>query len=460
MIQLIRGFRDILPGDVELWQSVEALARSVLENFGFSEIRVPLMERTELFSRSIGADTDIVEKEMYTFVDRNGDQLTLRPEATACVVRSYIQHGFSGADPVQKFYTIGPMFRRERPQKGRYRQFYQINAEMFGVASPFADVQIIYMLHLFFTRLGISDLVIHINSLGCPKCRPKFKQALTDFVANKMDSLCADCKRRSITNPLRVIDCKVVGCKEAVKDAPSILDHLCVYCRDHFEIVKSGLDGLSVSCEVDPCLVRGLDYYTRTTFEVQTRSKGAQNAVAGGGRYDGLVKALGGKDTPAIGFAIGLDRLAELLGAGTEDFSTPPSIFIAALGRRAQEMAFGWLCEFNTRGVRAEMDFADKSLKSQMKRAGRIKAGFVIILGDNELADGQAVLRNMDTKEQETMEFDSLVNHVLSQFQNLPSHLTLGEGRQFPEGFVSGAEKIDKPEDIEQLSETLKKLLS
>jgi len=461
MIQLIRGFRDILPGDVELWQNVETMARSILENFGFSEIRVPVMERTELFSRSIGTDTDIVEKEMYTFADRKGDNLTLRPEATASVVRSYIQHGFSGTNPVQKFYTIGPMFRRERPQKGRYRQFYQINAEMFGMASPLADVQLIYMLHLFLKRLGIADLLIHLNSLGCPECRPGFKTALADFIGNKTDMLCTDCKRRSKVNPLRVIDCKVPGCKEAIKDAPSILDHLCHKCQDHFKIVKSGLDELSVPVKIDQCLVRGLDYYTRTTFEVQTKSKGAQNAIAGGGRYDGLVKALGGKDTPAIGFAIGFDRLAELLGAGTQDFSTPPPIFIAALGPEAQKLGFGWLCEFNARGIRAEMDFSDKSLKSQMKRAGRIKAKLVIIVGDNELDDGLAMVRDMDTKEQETVEFDILVNHVSPFFQgSTSSYLNLEKDSQFSKDIEPEIKKNHVPGDIENMSNKLKNILS
>ncbi|WP_028315300.1 histidine--tRNA ligase [Desulfatibacillum aliphaticivorans] len=412
MIKLIRGFRDILPGQVELWQDIESKARVLLENFGFREIRLPIMENTELFSRGIGADTDIVEKEMYTFPDSKGRGQTLRPEATASVVRSYIEHGYAGSDPVQKFYTIGPMFRHERPQKGRYRQFYQINAEMFGVASPLADVQIMYMLHLFFTGLDVPDVVTHVNSLGCPECRPKFREALISFVSDKMDRLCSDCQRRADANPLRVIDCKVPGCKEAVQGAPSIQDHLCPDCKEHFEAVIKGLDDLNVPYEIDPRLVRGLDYYTRTTFEVQTTLLGAQNAVAGGGRYDGLVKILGGKETPAIGFAVGFDRLAALLGAEEKDFTVPPALFIAALGDEARKIAFGWLCDFNARGVRAEMDYEGKSLKSQMKQANRFNAGRVLILGENELQNGMAVLRNMDTKEQEEVALDGLTDRV------------------------------------------------
>ena len=459
MIKLIRGFRDILPGDVEIWQTIEGQARILLEDFGFREIRVPLMERTELFSRSIGTDTDIVEKEMYTFTDRSkkGDQLTLRPEATACVVRSYIQHGFFGSDPVQKFYTIGPMFRRERPQKGRYRQFYQINAEMFGVDSPLADVQIIYMLQLFLESLNAPDVAVHVNSLGCPKCRPDFRQALMDFVADKQDNLCSDCQRRSSTNPLRVIDCKVPGCKEAVQGAPSILDHLCEECKEHFEAVKKGLSELEVPYEIDPGLVRGLDYYTRTTFEVLTTSLGAQNAVAGGGRYDGLIEALGGKPTPAIGFAVGFDRLAELLGAGVKDFSEPPALFIAALGAQAQDIAFKWLCEFNRNGVRAEMDFSDKSLKSQMKRAGRLKTDYVIIVGENEIKDGRAVIRNMVSKEQRQVGFTSLVEKVMDRMGLArPESGNQGLIRQLEES--SG--KAAGPEDIKNLSKELKRILS
>jgi histidyl-tRNA synthetase len=412
MIQLIRGFKDILPGEVELWQAVEKIARELLEDFGFKEIRIPIMERTELFARSIGEDTDIVEKEMYTFPDRKGDLITLRPEATASIVRAYIQHRLYAADPVQKFYTIGPMFRRERPQKGRYRQFYQINAEIFGVQSGLADVQLIYLLVTLFPRLQVPDIKAHINSLGCPKCRPKFKVALAEFLAAVSDKLCADCKRRKDRNPLRVLDCKVPACREAMAEAPSILDHLCSECKADFAEVKMMLQKLGVPFVIDKNLVRGLDYYARTTFEIQTESLGAQNAVAGGGRYDGLVGELGGPDIPATGFAIGFDRLTELTGFNASQFNRQPDVFVAALGDKSRLMAFEWICAFGDEGILAEMDFAGKSLKSQMKRADRLEAGHVLIVGDDELEKGEAILRNMETKEQASVPLDDLVENI------------------------------------------------
>ncbi|GBC62345.1 histidine--tRNA ligase [Desulfonema ishimotonii] len=416
MIQLIRGFKDILPGEVELWQEIESIARSLFEDFGFKEIRIPIMERTELFARSIGENTDIVEKEMYTFPDRKGELLTLRPEATASVVRSYIQHKMYADNPVRKFYTIGPMFRRERPQKGRYRQFYQINAEVFGVASPYIDAQLIFMLATLFERLAVTDVKAHINSLGCPQCRPGFKAALLEYMTDRMDRLCSDCKRRSDTNPLRALDCKVPTCREAMSDAPSLLDHLCADCKAHFETVKGSLEKLHVPFEVDKRLVRGLDYYSRTTFEILTGSLGAQSAVAGGGRYDGLVRMLGGPETSAIGFAIGFDRLAEIVGLNRADLEKKPDIFIAALGEAAQELAFDWNCALDIAGIQTETDMAGRSLKSQMKQANRMNAKYVLIVGENEMATGEAVLRNMATKEQVAVPIAGLVEGIKGIF--------------------------------------------
>ena len=412
MIQIIRGFKDILPGEVELWQEIEKVARGLFEDFGFKEIRIPIMEKTELFARSIGEDTDIVEKEMYTFPDRKGDLITLRPEATASICRSYIQHKLYATDPVQKFYVIGPMFRRERPQKGRYRQFYQINAEIFGVASPLADVQLIYLLVKLFTQLKVTDLEAHINSLGCPDCRPNFKTALTEFLMRVSDDLCPDCIRRRDRNPLRVLDCKVPTCRDALAGAPSILDYLCDSCSKDFSQVQKMLGKLNIPFVVDKRLVRGLDYYARTAFEIQTTSLGAQSAVAGGGRYDGLVKELGGPDIPATGFAIGFDRLTEVSGLAAAEFYRQPDIFIAALGEKSCDLAFEWSCALGLEGVRAEMDFSHKSLKAQMKRADRLAAPYVMIVGDDELKQGSAILRNMQTKEQESIPFDDVVEKV------------------------------------------------
>ncbi len=421
MIQLIRGFKDILPGEVEQWQEIERISRQLFEDFGFKEIRIPIMERTELFKRSIGEDTDIVEKEMYTFPDRKGDMITLRPEATASIVRAYIQHKLFAKDPVQKFYLLGPMFRRERPQKGRYRQFYQIDAEIFGVASPLVDVQLILMLVTLFNRLQVPDISTHINTLGCPKCRPGFKSALQTMLMTVSDNLCSNCIRRRDRNPLRVLDCKVPACRAALKDAPSILDHVCFECQADFTEVCNSLDKLKVPYVIDKRLVRGLDYYARTTFEIQTGSLGAQSAVAGGGRYDGLVKELGGPQIPATGFAIGFDRLAEISGLQTSDYVRKPDIYLAALGEKSQSLAFEWICQLGLAGISAEMDFSDKSLKSQMKRADRLGASYVLILGDKELDEGKALVRNMATKEQVSISLGNIVDNIKSLIKTTDS---------------------------------------
>jgi histidyl-tRNA synthetase len=419
MIQLIRGFKDILPEEIMLWQHIEIQASVLLENFGFREIRIPVMERTELFARSIGEDTDIVEKEMYTFPDRKGELITLRPEATASVVRAYIQHRMYNPDPVQKLYTIGPMFRRERPQKGRYRQFYQIDAEVFGVESPLIDAQMIHMLTTLFSRLNITDCTAHINSLGCPACRPEFKAALMQKLTDRMDRLCEDCQRRSVKNPLRVMDCKVPSCREALTDIPSLLNYLCPDCKIHFETVRSQLDTLQVKHEIDRHLLRGVDYYTRTAFEIQTGLLGAQSAVVGGGRYDGLVKALGGPDIPGIGFAIGFDRLAELASRSMPGIAKKPNLFIAALGNAAQLKAFEWVSQLAVSGIQAEMDMSNRSLKSQMRQADRLGSSRVLIVGEQELENQSAILRDMTDKTQISLPFEGLVEKLHSILNSL-----------------------------------------
>ncbi|MFP4533244.1 MAG: histidine--tRNA ligase [Desulfobacterales bacterium] len=414
MIQLIRGVKDILPSEVELWKHIEETAIKLFEGFGFRQIRVPILEKTELFQRSIGEQTDIVEKEMYTFPSSKGELLTLRPEATASVVRAYIQQRLYARDPIQKLYTIGPMFRKERPQKGRYRQFYQINAEVFGIESPYIDAQLIYMLTVFFQRIHITGLEVHLNSLGCPACRPAFKQALSEMLTVSSEALCSDCLRRKDTNPLRVLDCKVAGCRAVVENAPAITDYLCDDCARHFDTVKAALDQMAVPYVLAPRLVRGLDYYTRTAFEIQTAELGAQNAVAGGGRYDHLVEVLGGPGQPAIGFAIGLDRLVDLVLSKTSVSELPPDIFIAAMGAAAQKKAFEWSCELGREGIKAEIDFSDRSLKALMKRANRMSAGYVLMVGDQELKEGRVVLRNMRTKEQVEIGISGILSGILS----------------------------------------------
>ncbi|MGD9022287.1 MAG: histidine--tRNA ligase [Deltaproteobacteria bacterium] len=418
MIRLVRGFKDILPAESALWWYVEALVRSLLEDFSFAELRSPVVEHTELFARSIGAGTDIVEKEMYSFTDRGGASLTLRPEATASVVRAYIEHRLYAKDPVWKLYTIGPMFRRERPQKGRYRQFYQINAEVFGVHDPRADAELILVLMTLMKRLELSNVSLQINSLGCPKCRPRFKKALTAFVVSRSEKFCSDCLRRRDENPLRLFDCKVPACREAMQDAPSILDDLCETCRTHFADVQGALDRFGIPYQINHRLVRGLDYYTRTTFEVLAESLGAQDAVAGGGRYDGLVKALGGPDQPGVGFAIGVDRLMELLTDRAQDYERKPHIFLAAMGNRAQDMAFAWMHELRLQSIRTEMDFENRSLKSQMRRANKVGASHVLIVGDRELDEGSALFRNMTTKEQERVPLQHLITFLADKVKS------------------------------------------
>ncbi len=414
-MQTIRGFRDILPENIALWQKVEKEAAALFESFGYNEIRIPVLEKTELFARSIGETTDIVEKEMYTFEDRKGDKLTLRPEATASICRSYIQHKLYATDPVRKFYLMGPMFRRERPQKGRYRQFYQIDAEVFGVESPYIDSELILLLNELFKRLGLRDLSAHINSLGCPDCRPAFQQALLDFLGERKEILCENCQRRIQKNPLRILDCKEETCRQALEGAPSTIDHLCPDCDTHFSSVRSALEKQGVDFKVDKTLVRGLDYYTRTAWEIQTTNLGAQSAVAGGGRYDRLVEELGGPATPAIGFAIGFDRLVEVmeqLGGGGEKHGL--DLFILPLGEAALEKSFHWSCDLNRQGVRTDTDFRGKSMKALMKRANKLAASFVLIAGDDELADNKVTLRNMETKEQTDISLDSLVPELVA----------------------------------------------
>jgi histidyl-tRNA synthetase len=327
-------------------------------------------------------------------------------------VRAYIQHKLYASDPVQRLYMIGPMFRRERPQKGRYRQFTQIDAEIFGVASPLADAQLIFLLVTLFERLKVADVEAHINSLGCPACRPDFREALQGMLASIGGSLCEDCTRRKERNPLRVLDCKVPSCREALAGAPSILDHLCPECRRDFDELQAALNGLGVGYRVNPRLVRGLDYYTRATFEIQTGALGAQSAVAGGGRYDKLVKELGGPDLPATGFAIGFDRLAEIAGVGAGGLQPRTQLFMAALGAPGRALAFDWACRLGRDGVRVEMELGEKSLKSQMKTADRLGAGHVLMVGEAELNDRAALLRNMQTKEQTRIPFEGLAERI------------------------------------------------
>ncbi len=393
MIKAIRGMRDILPPDTARWQWVEAVAREVFDLYGYQEIRLPLLERTELFARAIGNETDIVAKEMYTFADRKGDSLTLRPEATASVLRAVLENRLEKEAGVKKLYTMGPMFRHERPQKGRFRQFYQINCEAYGVDAPELDVEVILLLVHILKRLLLGEMRLLINSLGCPECQKKFKAALGLFLINR-EGLCEDCQRRRSTNPLRVLDCKSVHCQEILQHAPVIKDYLCPDCAAHFARVRELLDRFNVAYEIKPRLVRGLDYYTRTAFEVVAVGLGAQDAVAGGGRYNGLAKELGGPELPAIGFAIGEDRLLEVLPQDLGQ-DNQPRIFVAAMGDAARDRAFTLVAELRRKNLAGEMDFQGRSLKAQMSLADRLHASYVVILGDRELETGVAQVRPM-----------------------------------------------------------------
>lgn len=393
----VRGFRDILPEESALWQMLMAQARTSFAAYGFSEIIVPILEKTDLFARAIGETTDIVEKEMYTFADRDESSLTLRPEGTASVIRAYIEHSLHQKEPVSKLFYIGPMFRRERPQKGRYRQFHQIGAEILGRDDPLIDAELLLMLHDFFVALQL-DVALDINSLGCPNCRPRYREQLRAFGESKLAELCEDCHSRLNRNPLRLLDCKKDGCRLATAPAPALADFLCDPCREHFASVQDRLRQEHVRIEVNPRLVRGLDYYCRTSFEVLAQGLGSQNAVCGGGRYDGLVEQLGGPAVPGIGFAIGVERLAMLIQAQNRDFSTPPDIFIAPLGAAAESQAFAVARRLRNAGYRIELESGGRGLKAQMRRADKLGARHVLILGETELAAGKGTVRDMQTK--------------------------------------------------------------
>ena len=404
-IAAIRGFRDILPEESVIWRTVIAQAHASFSAYGYSEIIIPIMEKTELFARAIGETTDIVEKEMYTFTDRDDASLTLRPEGTASVIRAYIEHSLFHKEPVSKLFYIGPMFRRERPQKGRYRQFHQIGAEILGRDDAVIDAELLLMLHDFFTALQV-DVSISVNSLGCPVCRPRYRESLRAFGESQLAALCEDCHSRIGRNPLRLLDCKKEGCRQAMVEAPSLTDFLCGPCREHFSQVQTYLQQERIPVEINPRLVRGLDYYCRTSFEVLAQGLGSQNAVCGGGRYDGLVEQLGGPAIPGIGFAIGVERLIMLLQGQSRNFTTPPDVFIAPLGATAEQRAFSLARRLRGAGYRIELEGGGRGLKTQMRKADKLGARHVLILGDNELTAGKGTVRDMRTKTDRPLAID------------------------------------------------------
>ncbi|MDA0739274.1 MAG: histidine--tRNA ligase [Nitrospirae bacterium] len=400
MIRGIKGVKDIPPSQIPKWSVVEKTAHQLAQGYGFKEIRIPIFEPTELYIRSIGGATDIVEKEMYTFLDRDGSSLTLRPEGTAGVVRSFIEHNLINEPTCKKLYYIGPMFRHERPQAGRFRQFHQFGVEMVGTTNPYADIEVISLLWRFFSSLELPGLTLEVNSLGESSDRQVYKENLVTFLNPKIEQLCGNCRRRIDTNPLRVLDCKVPQCRTATEDAPKLTDFLSQTSKDHFNQVLTGLDTLSIPYNLNSRLVRGLDYYSMTTFEVSCSSLGAQNAIGAGGRYDGLFETLGGKSTPAIGFAIGLERV--LLALPESMIPHPkPWVFVAGFGPLGSQAGFSMMDTLRSIGITANTDHNASSLKSLLKSADRLSAPFVLILGDDEVSQHHAILRNMQTKAQE-----------------------------------------------------------
>jgi histidyl-tRNA synthetase len=389
----VKGFHDILPGESERWSGLETTARGVFGQYNFHEIRIPIVERAELFRRSVGETSDIVEKEMYAFDDRDGTPLTLRPEGTASVVRAYVEHGMHVSEPVAKLYYFGPMFRRERPQKGRLRQFSQIGAELLGRDDPAADAEVLLLLHDLLRDFGVTGAEGNINTLGDRTCRPAYRDALVAWGKAHVAELCPDCVRRLDQNPLRLLDCKQPGCAAIRDTAPRMVDHTCEPCTTHFARVLALLDAHGVRPRLAPYMVRGLDYYCRTAFEVTAEGLGAQNALGGGGRYDGLVKDLGGPDVAGVGFALGVERLGIVLGGETA--AVVPEFVIAPLGAGAEIAAARLAHRLRRAGVRVEVEPGERSLKSQMRHAGKLGARYVVLLGEDELASGRVTVRDM-----------------------------------------------------------------
>lgn len=405
-----RGTQDVLPSQSYRWQYIEKVVRDVSKNFGFKEIRFPTFEHTELFTRSVGDTTDVVQKEMYTFLDKGERSITLRPEGTACVVRSAVENNLLAEALPLKVSYVTSCFRYEKPQAGRLREFHQFGAEMFGSPSPDADAQLIALANSVFEVLGVKNLTLKINSIGCPECRKNYHEALIKYFSERKEELCGTCLSRLEKNPMRILDCKSPVCSSIASGAPKITDFLCESCSEHFDGVKKRLEVLGIDYIVDSSIVRGLDYYTKTVFEFVSENIGAQGTVCGGGRYDGLVKEIGGADTPALGFAIGLERLLLLLDACGIEIEKPSvcDIYIASLGENAQIKSTKLVCDLRKLGIYAENDTMNRSLKAQMKYADKIGAKYSMVIGDDEIAKNKANIKNMENGEVCEIEFDKI----------------------------------------------------
>lgn len=410
-----RGTNDFLPGEVEKWQYLEGLIRELFANYHYKEIRTPIFEHTELFLRSVGETSDIVSKEMYSFEDKGLRHVTLRPEGTAGTVRAFVENKLFAQSLPVKLYYIGPMFRYDQPQAGRYRQFHQFGCEVLGSADPMVDAEVISFAVDLFTKLGLESLSVLINTVGCDKCRPRYHEALKEYFSQYKDQLCPTCLERLDKNPLRILDCKEEGCKAVASGAPTTLDYACDDCKAHFEKVCSYLESVGIKYDVDTTLVRGLDYYTQTAFEVIMNKVGSQqNAICGGGRYNKLVSQVGGDDIPGMGFAAGMERV--LLTVEEEGIQLPVKqdidVYVAPLGDAAKDVCFKLTHSLRAAGLTVETDYLSRSMKAQMKAADKAHARYTVIIGDDELANGQAVVRNMATSSQETISLEEVINYV------------------------------------------------
>ncbi len=414
-----RGTKDVIPSDVYKWTFVEDMFREICEKFGYREIRTPAFEHTELFKRGVGETTDIVQKEMYTFTDNGGREITLKPEGTAPVVRAFIENKlYADAQPTKLFYNT-PCFRYERPQAGRFRAFHQFGVEVFGAVNPSVDAEVISIAMTFFKKLGLKNLELKINSIGCPECRKKYNEALREFLNEKLEKLCKTCEDRYERNPMRIIDCKKEECQKELTGVPLILDYICQDCEDHFEKLQKYLGLMGLEYEIDPRIVRGLDYYNRTAFEIISREIGSQATVCGGGRYDGLVEEIGGPSTPGVGFGLGIERLLLTLENNNIEIPRPKGIdvFIVTMGNRANEKAVEISQRLRENMVSVDIDHLSRSMKAQFKYSNKVNSLYTVVIGDNELDNNVVSLKNMETSTQEEITLDSVIDEIVNRIK-------------------------------------------
>lgn len=414
-----RGTHDVLPKESYKWQYIEGIAKKIAENFGYKEIRTPVFEHTELFERGIGDTTDVVEKEMYTFEDRGKRSITLKPEGTAPVVRSFIEHKiYADSQPTKLFY-VTPVFRYEKPQAGRYREHHQFGVEVFGASNPSIDAEVINLAMSIYRALGVEKLELRINNIGCPKCREEYNKVLREFLSEKLDKLCSTCKGRYEKNPMRIIDCKVDSCQDQIVDVPLMIDHICGECDDHFDGLKSYLEALDIEYIIDPRIVRGLDYYTKTAFEIITDEAGKKGTLCGGGRYDKLVEDCGGPQTPGVGFGMGLERA--ILSLETQEIEIPKpkdiDVFIVTMGQEASLLGFNLLSKLRNSNIKSDQNHITRGVKAQFKYADKIESTYVIVIGEDEIKNNEVLVKNMINGEQEKVTIDGVVKFIKDRLE-------------------------------------------